>query len=767
MNTNEIQIFDDYSPFNKEIPLVITDIGVVYDLQRVSLPLGLVQVSQVSVPKIVKINAERISLIARDLIGLFAWPDRVDLPKQQKIWRELSLETVRLGCNMQLQEKLTDGEAGLEGSQMKLLVEMIKKGSQFLTVYCKTPEVLSKRKPEEIHMPIRLVIEKLLKRLFPNENELQLHLNGLCHPLLDGCISDLVTPEVITKILLNLEFDYGGEDDGSENGKVKAEMRSIWQKNEKECIELGNALLDCVDVLISEAKERLKKNTTGILGFFESGKHQITKIIVNVSTKILRKFNKYIGGYLFAMINIAMRSEGSKVLNIIELWIKRAGTKQDENKDTDLRQKLELAIRNDFPRVIKYVIDEKDGESEFSKDQAGKIIEEIAPILVEMIWDQKTHAIANFLFYYAPQALVLDEKPQENLKDSSIYLNSKETQKLEFLVIQFVQDYLLPKDEGNNLDANPVNWNAMLMCSIKVGIRKAFSGRQNVTPSPETVHESTMRLGYVFAAMNRFFRDSITRKHTFDLDDKQIEKSLVDLLCYFVQVKYPGKTEIQKEIINLSKNLINNFIDTVFNPVVISNLILKIKLKSLVIPQVPAEGEERLSYEAVGLEAVRLLRTILSLGHEDDSLGWLDAIVASGARKHRMTIGSKIAQAIHEAAQSNDTALMDMLEIVLWRKKENKTNEPIFFEGWIEDKDELQKALKLWLENELLPFISESVSSQGFLMSWFIEAELKSKVKIVTEKLFKLIWHEENKAIRVLILQYLLPIIKSYLPMRV
>jgi hypothetical protein len=335
------------------------------------------------------------------------------------------------------------------------------------------------------------------------------------------------------------------------------------------------------------------------------------------------------------------------------------------------------------------------------------------------------------------------------------------TQRKENFVILFVQDYLLTRKLETPLDIKQENWKAILMCSIKIGVRRFFAAREEALAT-NAIHENILQLGNVFSAINSFLRESIEKKHTFNMTPEKIEISLINLMKSILKVKYPGKEALQLEVMTVVRELVNKTIDTIFCPIFISNLILKIKLDKNLIKGPEKEGKDLTGYDAVGLEAVRLLRTILSLGHKDDSLGWIDSIVASVAHKHKEMIGSKIAQAVHAAALSNDTVIMDVLEKLLWN-----SSEPIFFEGWIEDEGKLQEALMKWLENELLPFVSEAISSQGYWGSSMIESKLRSIIKTVAEKFFHLLWHKDNKAIKVLLLQYLLPIMNPYLPIRV
>lgn len=762
---NDYTVNDDYTPQEDAIPIPTVlhwdDIGAhYYSIQRKSKleKLVVIEVPSVQLSPSVKATAARLSAIAKNLISLLAWIDKPDMSLNLRAWRVLSIESVGVGCNAIMQETLTDSQKGLDRSQMKLISGMTKQAAACFKEYY-TLESFSKRKLTEMHQTLRILIERFLRKKFPNETELFMQFDVLCQAFFDMFISEVITPSLITKILLNLEFPYGAQGK-EEEGKI--EFNKLCQEYEKECLELGDALIDCVDTMLNTAKDRLIDEAKGIFKV----KHVFNKGVVNIGTGFLKSFSKYIGGYIFATVNAALRSDESKVLQIIEMWIQRAGAPKEEVDEKTLRAKLDATIRTDLTRLVKFVISEDEKEKKGIKDQAGKIIQELAPLLVELVWDTESRPIAQLLCHYLPVAPLQQFFPSTT-KDSLVVVRPTTiAQRCEAFIINFVKDYLLSQNPEVPLDKMQQNWEAIFMCSVKIGVRKAFAAKEEAKAKNNT-EEQIMQLGLVLAAINAFLTKSIEKKHTFNMSCDEIEKELVDFLNSLVQSKYPGKAELQQEVVKVTRGLISKSIDTIFDPFFISNLILKIKLDKSLIQGPQTQGQDLKGYDAVGLEAVRLLRTILSLGHKDDVLGLLDKLIAGVARQHKEMIGSKIAQAIHAAAQSNDLAMMDMLEKLLWTKGQDNQCKPIFFDGWIEDKQQLQAALMKWLEDQLLPFVSEAISSQGIWGSSVIESKLRSIIRQVAEKLFKLLWHEENKAIRMLLIRYLLPIFKSYLPITV
>lgn len=775
-----VEIFEGYTNTTPDAYIFIRphDISTQYEklrgivVNQIVLAEPLKKVSE----SVIEIAA-RMANICRGLFAALAWPKKEVTTVRQNTWRELSLESVRVGCNVYLQENLTDGNEGLKKSQMQALAGITKQASNFFYDFCKFPERLQQRNPSEIHEPIRLLIGNFLRKKFPEEKELHLHFDLICQNFFQGFLTDFLTPEVMTKILLNFVFPYGG--DAGEEENIDAEVKFICREYESECDELGGALLECIDILLSSAKNRLIDNSSGM----DRLKHKMTKGIAGFGVEVLKKFKKNIGGFIFATINSTLRTEGSKVLEIAELWIKsKEEAKEGVLDEATLREKLDESLRKDFTRLIKYVISDKEGENKVIKNQAEKIILEITPIILDLIWNRKAMPIAHLICFYIPQAPALQVPPILPQNVLEAIRPRLETQRIEGLVIQFVQDYLLTKQPEKASNINHADWDAFLMSSIKIGIRRVFQEKR-AAPARQVSDENTLQLGFIFAAVNRFFSDSIEKQHQFNMTDHEIEKPLVDFLKGLAEMKVPQKTEVQDEVVKVLLGLVNSSIETLLNPVVISNLILKIKLVE------DSESEEKLDddmgfveigvvenvdqkvdagFDAVGLEAVRLLRTIFMLGNEKETLSLVDAGIAGLVRTQREMIGSKIAQAIHAAAISNDTALIDIIESVLWQKHEGKSSEPIFYKGWKTDEKELKRGLENWITSELLPFISNAVLSQELGYGSFIdnklksvvEKKLKSIVSQVTQKLFKLIWHHDNKAIRVLILHYLLPIIK-------
>jgi hypothetical protein len=759
----ELVITDDYSsnthspPKIVNIPVPLTgDIGKLYIQQKSNTGQMLIISPRTNVSDGTQKSATRIAKIVRDLIATLAWPGHDAMSERAKGRREIALASLRLGCNVYLQGALKDDVSGLDQSQMQMIAGITKQASLFFSDFCNHADVLRKRDSMTIHEPIRSLLARVLQEQFPNESELHLQLDFMFQNFFQGCLTDLITPQVITNILLSVVFPYGGE--VAEDQNIDAEIDKICKGHEKECDELGESLISCVKILLVAAKKKLIAETSGAVWL----KHKATKGLVEFGVDFLSKFKRKIGGYLFATINVTLRTEGSKVLEIIELWIKKKGEKKQEVVDEKaLQEKLELSLRKDFSRFIKYVISDKDSECKLYKDQAEKIINEITPILIRLIWDKEARPLAHLLCFYIPKAPALLPEKKTFVEISKAKLSSQDA-RIERLAIKFVQDYLLVKELAtfNNHESN---WNAFLMSSIKIAIRKFFNGKTDL-PTPNESHVNAQELGFVLAAINSFFTESILRKHHFSLNKEQIESSLIELVEYIARLKFPENPQVQKDVVRVSADMVNSFIDTLLSPVVISNLILKIKLDHLSINNSHAGAQEELrGFEPLGIEVVRLLRTLLTLGTTDETLHKVDAMIAGIVRTQSSKIGSLIAQAVHAAAVSNSTAMTDLLENILWSKSEGK---PILYEGWKENKEQLEVDFTIWIDTQLLPFITKAVADQGKIVRYLFEDKLRSIASIVTKKIFSLIWHPENKALRVLILNHLLPVLKMHLPQK-
>ncbi len=744
---------DDYCQNNNPIEIEIKDISADYLGRRMAfINTGQVKKSvEVVVAEQLPSIPTRIASFIRNFTDYFVWPSKPEMGERQKAMREISLKSVKVGCEASFFSITDGGLPGLDKTGMQTISGVTNKIASFFTAYYKEPNPFINRKSPKIHEPSRMWIGAKLEELYSDEIELHIHTEALCGVFFDRCLEDFFTPENFTNALCGFIFNY------SENKKnVKSESidPSIYaKKHPNECDELGAAIFSCVDTL-------RKASNMGML----------KKGILAAGTFFGSSFKRSVGAFIFATFDATLKSEGSSILDMMEMWLKEMEKPKEKVDEKGLREKLHKTILKDMSRFVKYAIDQTENENESKniKKFVETTIAEIAPMIVNLVWDKTTNPIAQLLLYEVPSYFVRPNKPKSEDIKSIKPLSYDGFQKFGALLTNSLQDYLLTPCLGPSMS----KWEPILICLIKEGIRKGMAAIP-IASSPNASHENTLQLGYLFAAFNAFLQKAIKNNYHFYINNDKdaeirtrarlkeiefIERPMKMFLFELIQKNFREK-RIQSEGTDVLLGLVNTCIKIIVDPVLITNLILKNKLSKQKFPEVKVAGEDIPGYTAVGHEAVRLLRTILAIGNKNDTMSNLDILIAAIANTICEGIGSKLAQGIRGAAASNDCAFINIIENMLWGMNEEKKSEAIFFKDWIDDKMDLQRALKDWIENELKPFILLAIKDVPGI-SW-MSGKLLTQIPMLTEKMFKILWDEDNIAIRVLIIQYLLPI---YIP---
>jgi hypothetical protein len=749
------KIIEDYSPPGGwTINCVPLDFGEDFEYKRSRIYRNsIIAIPSVKLSECVRRRAFRMATVTRDLVKTLLDGTQEEHSLESHKWKQLSIETIWVGCNAFFQTSLSDDKTGLSQEHMKLVSGIAKQSADFLTHFCKSRKIFTAQRSEVVRKPVYDLLEWVLEKVFPQDDEARLHLASLSHPFIEMLFSEYLTPECITKILLSIEFPYTKTEEVLEEDKN--ELKVIKEKYNRECTVLGDAILDCVDVLLGEGREREVKVQEGFDKVLSFAKQVGTKIVTSVG---LKPFNTSIGAFVYASINAALRSEQSKVLEIIEASVMRK-VKEESNPVT-LKKSLAEAIPRDLVRVVNFVIEDELKGKDLTKKiveeiNPGKIIQMITPILVELIWDE-SRPISQLLCKYIPSA-ILPILPPIKLQDKKKESVSRgvASPKIIHLALKFAQDYLLPQQRAM---VNKINTHALFLCFFKTGLKKTLEDLDNDS-SPYVAHENTVLLGYITSATNKFLTKAIEKKFIFDENPEEMNEPLVLMLRKVAQMKYLADAEAQENAVKVGVNLLNKTVDTLLSPVLLSNLILKINLQVPLSSKTSPEEGNFTQYASVGLEVVRFLRTLMMLGNKTGELGWFDKLIAGGARLYRGVIGAKLAEAIHKAARANSDAMIEMVEGFLW-KSDGQQSQPILYEGWILEETQLQKRLYEWFEQQLLPFISKTISAKGYgeTINKIIESSLRPSLSLIAERFVKLLWHKDNKAIKIYIFHYLLPI---------
>lgn len=701
-------------------------------------------------------RASRVAAIVRELLHAV-----IDLPGEPPEtisfrFKSLSIESISIGSYSFLMQKSSDDSAGLSRDRMRQIAALTAETAHFLKDFCRCPTSFSSQNQEEARKPLEDLLKKFVKSLLPLDKEARIEIHHLTALALDLLLRDIVTPAFITRILLSLEFPYGGG--AQEEGCGAQELKKIGKEFPQESENLGEAILDCIDILLENAWERETRAQEGLDKVASLFKKTGTK----VGTFALRAFKKSIGVYVFASINAALRSETSTAMSIIELALKnRKAVQVIEEKD--LKAKLQAAIPAQLTKVVFYLINDEVRQMKSGGDKAKAVLEVanlekligmVSPLLVELVWD-RSFPLSHLISGYLPKAILphlsapKTADPKEKVKDNG------GSRRIVSLALRFATDYLFPQIEPVNAK---VDFRQVFLGFFKITLRKALEGPKSA-PSRFAEIERIRTLGFLITAANRFLASAIERRFVFSESRNEIERPLKSLAGMIAKLKYPQDQGAQELAAALGIEAVNITIDKLLNPILLCNLILKVKLDYT--EKSPAALEETFipQYDSLGLEAVRLLRTLMRLGNNHGKLGWFDQMIAFGARRFRSLIGSQIALGLRTAAKSNEGSLLDLIEKFLWRP-EGKQLEPVLFEGWETTKEALSLKFEKWIHGELFPFLSKVLAQQelGGTMTSMIESNLRPSLKLIATRIFNLLWLEDNKALRIFIFHYLLVI---------